>query len=197
MARRSARGRRRPYLALGELYRRWRHGDHALAIAELGSTVVQAGGTSFEVEQAPVEEIFYNPKHPYTKALLRSIPRLGKKSRDRLESIKGMAPADAAPFVGKMSQDLSVTLDKPGIYRGQCAELCGRDHAFMPIVVDARKKEDFDAWISEKAAQQKSAAAPAGAETTPTANAPAAVAPPTAAATPDAAKVTLASANAH
>ncbi|MFN8541907.1 MAG: ABC transporter ATP-binding protein [Thermomicrobiales bacterium] len=45
-----------------------------------------------EVEQAPVEEIFYNPKHPYTKALLRSIPRLGKKSRDRLESIKGMVP---------------------------------------------------------------------------------------------------------
>jgi peptide/nickel transport system ATP-binding protein len=45
-----------------------------------------------EVEQAPVEEIFYNPKHPYTKALLRSIPRLGKKSRVRLESIKGMVP---------------------------------------------------------------------------------------------------------
>ena len=45
-----------------------------------------------EVEQAPVEEIFYNPKHPYTKALLRSIPRLGKKSRERLESIKGMVP---------------------------------------------------------------------------------------------------------
>jgi peptide/nickel transport system ATP-binding protein len=45
-----------------------------------------------EVEHAPVEEIFYNPKHPYTRALLRSIPRLGKKSRDRLESIKGMVP---------------------------------------------------------------------------------------------------------
>lgn len=45
-----------------------------------------------EVEQAPVEEIFYNPKHPYTKALLRSVPRLGKKTRDRLESIKGMVP---------------------------------------------------------------------------------------------------------
>ena len=45
-----------------------------------------------EVEQAPVEEIFYNPKHPYTKALLRSIPRLGRKTRERLESIKGMVP---------------------------------------------------------------------------------------------------------
>ena len=65
----------------------------------------------------------------------------------------------------------NIDADKAGIYRGQCAELCGRDHAFMPIVVDARKKEDFDAWIAEKAAKQKQAAAPAGAEATPTANA--------------------------
>jgi cytochrome c oxidase subunit 2 len=73
----------------------------------------------------------------------------------------------------------NIDADKAGIYRGQCAELCGRDHAFMPIVVDARKKEDFDAWLAEKAAQQKQAAAPAGAESTPTANAPAAAAPAT------------------
>jgi peptide/nickel transport system ATP-binding protein len=46
-----------------------------------------------EVEQAPVQELFHNPKHPYTRALLRSIPRLGKKSRGRrLEAIKGMVP---------------------------------------------------------------------------------------------------------
>jgi peptide/nickel transport system ATP-binding protein len=45
-----------------------------------------------EVEHAPVEELFFNPKHPYTKALLRSIPRLGRKSRQRLESIRGMVP---------------------------------------------------------------------------------------------------------
>jgi oligopeptide/dipeptide ABC transporter ATP-binding protein len=46
-----------------------------------------------EVEQAPVQEIFNNPKHPYTKALLRSIPRLGQKAKGRrLESIKGMVP---------------------------------------------------------------------------------------------------------
>jgi cytochrome c oxidase subunit 2 len=65
----------------------------------------------------------------------------------------------------------NIDADKPGIYRGQCAELCGRDHAFMPIVVDARKKEAYEAWLSEKAAQQKSAAAPAGTEATPTARA--------------------------
>jgi cytochrome c oxidase subunit II len=54
-----------------------------------------------------------------------------------------------------------VDVDKPGLYRGQCAELCGRDHGFMPIVVDVRSKADFAAWLKEKAAQQKEPAAPA------------------------------------
>ncbi len=45
-----------------------------------------------EVEQAPVEELFRNPQHPYTRALLRSVPRLGRKTRGRLEAIQGMVP---------------------------------------------------------------------------------------------------------
>jgi cytochrome c oxidase subunit 2 len=69
----------------------------------------------------------------------------------------------------------NIDADKAGLYRGQCAELCGRDHGFMPIVVDARSKEDFAAWLKEKAEQQKQAAAPAAA--TPTANAPVATTP--------------------
>ena len=38
---------------------------------------------------------------------------------------------------------------EPGIYRGQCAELCGKDHGFMPIVVDVRSEEDFNQWLVE------------------------------------------------
>lgn len=45
-----------------------------------------------QVERADVDSVFYNPQHPYTQALLRSIPRIGQKSRERLESIKGMVP---------------------------------------------------------------------------------------------------------
>ncbi len=54
-----------------------------------------------------------------------------------------------------------VDADKPGIYRGQCAELCGRDHGFMPIVVHAVSKQEFDAWIKAQQAAQKANAAPA------------------------------------
>jgi cytochrome c oxidase subunit II len=48
-----------------------------------------------------------------------------------------------------------------GLLRGNCAELCGRDHGFMPIVVDVRSRADFDAWLKGTAAEQKQAAAPA------------------------------------
>lgn len=41
-------------------------------------------------------------------------------------------------------------IEKPGIYRGQCAELCGRDHGFMPIVVRAVEQDVYDAWLIEK-----------------------------------------------
>ncbi|HEY67447.1 MAG: ABC transporter ATP-binding protein [Chloroflexi bacterium] len=44
------------------------------------------------VERASAVEIFYEPQHPYTRALLKSIPHVGKKSRERLASIKGMVP---------------------------------------------------------------------------------------------------------
>ncbi len=41
-------------------------------------------------------------------------------------------------------------VDKPGIYRGQCAELCGKDHGFMPIVVEVKSEADYAKWIDEQ-----------------------------------------------
>jgi cytochrome c oxidase subunit 2 len=52
---------------------------------------------------------------------------------------------------------------KEGIYRGQCAALCGRDHGFMPIVVDVRTPDDFKKWVDEQKAAVKQAAAPGAA----------------------------------
>ncbi len=41
-------------------------------------------------------------------------------------------------------------IDKPGVYRGQCAELCGRAHGFMPIVVKAVEEGEYDQWLAGK-----------------------------------------------
>ena len=40
--------------------------------------------------------------------------------------------------------------EQPGIYRGQCAELCGKDHAFMPIVVEVLAQADYDKWVEDQ-----------------------------------------------
>lgn len=45
-------------------------------------------------------------------------------------------------------------VETPGTYRGQCAELCGKDHAFMPIVLVVKEQKDYDQWVK----QQKAAA---------------------------------------
>jgi len=41
-------------------------------------------------------------------------------------------------------------VEEPGIYRGQCAELCGIEHGFMPVVVHAVEREEYDAWYAAK-----------------------------------------------
>lgn len=50
-------------------------------------------------------------------------------------------------------------VEKPGIYRGQCAELCGANHGFMPIVVEAKTETDYLAWLGEQKTAQAAATA--------------------------------------
>jgi len=58
---------------------------------------------------------------------------------------------DAIPgFVNEMWANI----EQPGIYRGVCAELCGRDHGFMPIVVEAVEPAVFDQWLAATKAGQ-------------------------------------------
>lgn len=45
-------------------------------------------------------------------------------------------------------------VNEPGIYRGQCAELCGKDHGFMPVVVVAKDPAEYQSWIAEQEAKQ-------------------------------------------
>lgn len=57
--------------------------------------------------------------------------------------------------------------DKPGLYRGQCSQICGKEHGYMPIVVVAKSPEDYASWVKEQKAAspaaQLAAAAPAAA----------------------------------
>lgn len=55
----------------------------------------------------------------------------------------------------------------PGIYRGQCAELCGKDHGFMPIVVKAVPKAEFETWLAAERAKNAPPAPAAPVETAP------------------------------
>jgi cytochrome c oxidase subunit II len=66
-----------------------------------------------------------------------AVPRFGVK-------------VDAVP--GRLNQ-LWINVAEPGVYYGQCSELCGVNHAFMPIAVEAMSRPDFDAWVAEAQAQ--------------------------------------------
>jgi cytochrome c oxidase subunit 2 len=58
--------------------------------------------------------------------------------------------------------DAWAEVERPGIYRGQCAELCGRDHGFMPIVVIAKTEEEYKQWVAEQKARSQAAKAESG-----------------------------------
>jgi len=69
--------------------------------------------------------------------------------------------------------------DKVGTYRGQCAELCGRDHAFMPVVVRVVEQAEYDSWLTAQKSARQAAAPPAAPATAapPVPDAPAAAEP--------------------
>ncbi len=56
-------------------------------------------------------------------------------------------------------KDTWFTADRPGVYRGQCSQICGKEHGFMPIVVVAKPPQEYAAWMNE----QKALAAASGA----------------------------------
>ncbi|URW74975.1 cytochrome c oxidase subunit II [Sphingomonas donggukensis] len=84
---------------------------------------------------------------------------------------------DAVP--GRINET-SFTIDKPGVYFGQCSELCGARHGYMPITVEAVSPQQFAAWVAAKGGTMPGAAAPAasGADATDDTATPATAAVP-------------------
>ncbi len=93
---------------------------------------------------------------------------------------------DATP--GRLNETW-VKVDRPGVYFGQCSELCGARHGYMPIAVEVLPEAQFNAWLAAKGGTPKGAkpAAAAGPAAATTAEAPAAANTTDAAATPAAA----------
>jgi cytochrome c oxidase subunit II len=83
---------------------------------------------------------------------------------------------DAVP--GRLNEK-QLIIEKPGVYFGQCSELCGARHGYMPIAVEALPPEKFAAWVKAKGGKMPGAeaAAAAPATTDKAAAAPAAAAP--------------------
>lgn len=80
---------------------------------------------------------------------------------------------DAVP--GRLNERM-LTIKEPGIYYGQCSELCGIKHAYMPIAVEALPRAEWEAWVREQGGTVPGDAPAAAAATTPAAATPAAAA---------------------
>lgn len=83
---------------------------------------------------------------------------------------------DAVP--GRLNE-VNFTIERPGVYYGQCSELCGARHGFMPISVEALPPKQFEQWVASQggslAPKVEGAAAPAAAAAAPAGNAAAAL----------------------
>ena len=81
---------------------------------------------------------------------------------------------DAVP--GRINERM-LTINEPGIYYGQCMELCGARHGFMPIAIEARPLDEYNAWVLSKGGSLAGAEEAAAAAVVPAAAASAAPAP--------------------
>jgi cytochrome c oxidase subunit 2 len=88
---------------------------------------------------------------------------------------------DAVP--GRINEKV-LTIDKPGVYYGQCSELCGPKHGYMPIAIEALPRDQFNAWVLKQAGGKIDGVEEAPAAPAPAAAAPAAAPAPAASAAP-------------
>ena len=66
---------------------------------------------------------------------------------------------DAVP--GRLNETW-IRIKKPGTYYGQCSEICGKDHSFMPIEIKAVPKEEFNLWVEKAKEEYSSLDVPSG-----------------------------------
>ena len=90
---------------------------HNLGVVAEGCDKVSVMYAGKIVEQGPVDDIFYEPAHPYTKGLLRSMPRVDAESYERLIPIEGtpvdmLNPPEGCPFAPRCEHCMKICLKK-------------------------------------------------------------------------------------
>ncbi|MEM7406070.1 MAG: cytochrome c oxidase subunit II [Pseudomonadota bacterium] len=119
-------------------------------LAEASKEVMYSDPTGNEDYLLDVDNEVVLPIHTKIRLMLTAddvihawwVPKLGQKK-------------DAIP--GYINE-IWTYIEEPGTYRGQCAELCGKDHGFMPIVVKAVTKDEYRAWVdTQKEAEAEAA----------------------------------------
>ena len=112
----------------------------------------------FSTLSTPVAQIHNDAdkiEHYLLEVDQRMVVPVGKKGRvlttagDVIHSLWVPALAIKKDAIPGFINESWTQIDKPGIYRGQCAELCGKDHGFMPIVVEALPEAEFKQWVEK------------------------------------------------
>ncbi|WP_020651913.1 cytochrome c oxidase subunit II [Massilia niastensis] len=85
---------------------------------------------------------------------------LGLNAADVIHSLWVPNLAGKRDMIPGRVTGLTLRADKPGVYRGQCAEYCGEQHARMALHVVAKSPEEFDAWLARQAAPAAPASSP-------------------------------------
>jgi cytochrome c oxidase subunit II len=114
-----------------------------------------------------VEYFGSNPQQRFETANEIHIP-VGRNVRLQLEGLDVIHSFWVPSLAGKQdlipgrTNELTIRAERPGVYRGQCAEFCGMQHAHMAFLVIAETQSEFDGWISE---QRQPSTPPSGEET--------------------------------
>ena len=102
-----------------------------------------------ELKPADVENYLLNVDHPLVVPVGRKI-RFLFTGADVIHSWWVPDLGWKKDTIPGFITDAWAKVEKPGTYRGQCTELCGRDHGFMPIVVIAKPAAEYDQWLAEQ-----------------------------------------------
>ncbi len=109
-----------------------------------------------ENKQAKGEHYLLEVDHPLVVPVGKKV-RILLTANDVIHSWSVPAFGIKQDAIPGFIKDAWFRADTPGTYRGQCSELCGKDHGFMPIVVEVKSQEDYAKWLGEQKASKAAA----------------------------------------